>query len=150
MKFQLKLNQFVFTSTFNFRSIDMNKYQIYGVPFLIALSNGILSVFGLSAGYEYYFFIAAILFGVIALVLSRSNYLLRDSIWIGVLIAAATGVPQAVFMDAYFLNNPDYAELGNTLPLNPRTYTLVMIPVFGTAFGLLIAGLSWIFSRIVK
>ncbi len=128
----------------------MDKHSIYKIPFLIALSNGILSVFGLSAGFEHYFFLAAILSAVIVLGRNQHSNLFQTSLIMGVLIAAATGIPQALFMDTYFQNNPDYVDLGNSLPLNPRTYTFVMIPVFGAAIGLVITGLTWLLVRILK
>ena len=125
----------------------MKYYKTYVLPFSIAIVHGVLSVLGLSQGYEYYFWLAAILAGGILLEIESYKGLWISSFVMGFMITTGTGIPQALFIETYFLNNPEYVELGNKLLIGPRLYILLTIPVFSAILGLLFVGSRWIFRR---
>lgn len=126
----------------------MPSYKIFVLPTVIALFHGILSVLGLSQGYEYHFWLVAILVGILLIAVKKTERPLLNSILMGVLIASGTGIPQVLFLDTYFLNNPEYAELVNQLPITPRLYTFLMIPVFGVVIGLILSGTILLIRKI--
>ncbi len=95
-----------------------------------------------------YFWIIAIVTCGVLLGLKKFDHFWIDSFIAGVLIAAATGIPQVLFMDTYFTNNPEYLEAARTLPMNPKLYTFLMISIFGIAIGILILLLSFILTKL--
>jgi len=86
---------------------------------------------------------------VIARVCDRKYFLhgfcvsLVNSIW----ITAA----HIIFYNSYIAHHPDMAQMGDKMPLpaHPRLMMLIMGPVFGCGFGLVLGLFSWIASKIV-
>lgn len=123
-------------------------FRVYLIPAVIAFIHGLLSVFGLSQGLEYYFWFAAIIIGAVLLGIGKQKNIVVSSLLIGLLIAAATGIPQTVFIEIYFENNPEYLTLGETLPMSPRMFILLLTPVVGVGIGLVVLTMGWIIAQI--
>jgi hypothetical protein len=75
----------------------------------------------------------------------------RHGFLIGVLSVLIASLVEQVFFEAYMANNPVRAELFSRLPgsLGPRTYILLLTPVFAATFGILWGVLSWWAARLL-
>lgn len=60
----------------------------------------------------------------------------------------AVGLVQSAFAELYFANNPEYLEVAESLPTSPVLFTLLMMPLLGTLFGILSGLMALLISRV--
>ncbi|WP_420434931.1 hypothetical protein [Hyphobacterium sp.] len=98
---------------------------------------GAATIFALIQGLEHYVALAAILvIGVASAVRTR-----RAAMWTafaaGFLAALSAVLLQAIFIDTYFDNNPEYAEIAVPLGFSAAAWTTLFAPVGGLVMGVL-------------
>ncbi|MBM2839935.1 MAG: hypothetical protein HW412_463 [Bacteroidetes bacterium] len=67
-----------------------------------------------------------------------------NSIWITAI--------HVIFFDTYMANHPEMAQMNTSMPMadSPRLMMVIMGPVFGAAFGLILGLFAFIASKIIK
>jgi hypothetical protein len=119
-----------------------------------------LSLFGLAMAFATVFFIPSniepifwlVIFIICAYIIAKKytgKYFLHgflvslvNSVWI-------TAV-HVIFFGTYIANHPDMVSMTAQMPGHPRLMMVIMGPLFGAAFGLILGLFAFIASKIVK
>lgn len=123
---------------------------VFVVVAALGLAHGVASLFGLVQGLEVIIWLA--IAAIAALWIGLGNFERRfvPGILAGIAVAVATGLVQGIFISKYLASNEVYAEAASALPISPGLYTLLMSPVLGTIYGLVIGAVAWVLGKIRK
>lgn len=71
---------------------------------------------------------------------------------VGLLDGLAAPIITAIFFSTYVANNPSYADQAKQLPagLDMRTFGLILAPVIGVVYGLVLGLFAWLAGKIFK
>ena len=71
---------------------------------------------------------------------------------VGLLDGLIAPIITAIFFSAYLANNPSYADQAKQLPagLDMRTFGLILAPVIGVVYGLVLGFFAWLAGKIFK
>lgn len=128
-------------------NISVILWSVFG-----GLIYAILTIFAVIHGYEYYA-VAILLFGITIMVLSKARQAaFRNGFFAGLAGILCAVWLQALFLNTYFQNNPEYVVAKIPLGLSAQAFSFLTAPIGAAAAGLLVAvvagSLSWIVQRI--
>jgi hypothetical protein len=119
---------------------------------LLGAAMGGASVFGWTRGIEFWcwLFIAILCAWIIGTRLHDRRFL--HGFLTGLLMGVFNGIAQVTFFETYLANNPEIASQFHTnpTPVPTRFFALLMSPVIGSIYGLLLGAMSWTEGRIVS
>ncbi|MCI0405042.1 MAG: hypothetical protein L0Z48_07520 [candidate division Zixibacteria bacterium] len=71
---------------------------------------------------------------------------------VGLLDGLAAPIITVIFFSTYLANNPSYADQAKQLPagLDMRTFSLILAPIIGVVYGLVLGLLAWLAGKIFK
>jgi hypothetical protein len=71
---------------------------------------------------------------------------------VGLLDGLAAPIITAIFFSTYLANNPSYADQAKQLPagLDMRTFGLILAPVIGVVYGLVLGLFAWLAGKVFK
>lgn len=120
------------------------KWNIVLLLSLFGIGMGIASLFGLTENFEIYEWILIALLSAYFLSKQTTHKVFLHGIYTGIAMGILFAVVQASFFGLYLENNPSSAEdwqqaIGG---FNPQFFVLLLSPVVGGVYGLVIGALS--------
>lgn len=109
---------------------------------------GVLSLFGLISGYEYYFAFGMIVFSAFLVSRIAQERFFTQGLIQGFLVWLVVILIQGLFIDFYFSNNPEAQEVAKDLPLGARAFTLLAGTAGAFVFGLVVGGFAFLINLV--
>lgn len=125
------------------------KWKFIAINSMPGLLHGVLSIFGMVEGWEVLLWSIFGIYAVFSTVTTYNEKIFLHGLLTGLAITLWTGWIQALFLDMYLKNNPDYLSLMND-GFNYRLFTWLFTPVFGILYGSAIGGLSIAARKVFK
>ena len=130
----------------------MNWKLIFSLS-ILGLAMGIASVLGfVPHKLEWLFWLVIALFCAWWIAKKAIARLFLHGFLTGLIGGVISPIITAIFFSTYMANNPSYAEQAKQIPggLNPRTFSLILAPVIGVVYGLVLGFFAWLGAKIFK
>lgn len=129
----------------NFRLVFM--LSLTGVAVALATTTGLLH-----RGVETIVWLALCVVLSVLVALRAPSRPFVHGLFVGLLSAVLCQLVQAAMLDRYLANNPSAAEDWKRLPpgMSPRVVLVVLSPVIGAIYGVVIGTLAWLIARFVR
>ena len=125
-------------------------WKLIGTLALSGVVMGVLSLFGLTRhGIEPTLWLLIALGSAFVISKRAPRLYFLHGLLVGVLIGVANGLVQVVGFDTYLAHNPEAAEALAKSPggADARTLLLIASPLIGSAYGLVLGGIAFVFAR---
>ena len=130
----------------------MNWKLIFSLT-LFGVAMGIAPILGfVPPAFEWLFWLVIALFCAWWIAKKAAAKLFLHGFMVGLIDGLVAPIITAIFFSPYMANNPSYAEQAKQIPggLDPRTFSLILAPVIGVVYGMVLGFFAWLAGKIFK